>query len=651
MSSIDLRLINENFNRLFEGVDMSSQPLPEEEQLKKSLEEALVDCGDYASDYTKENALVGAIKTHYPDQEWWEVCKVDIPTCVYTIHNPEELVATITEGICGKKEEESLEEGLLDTIAGWALRKGAKKLNKKIDGKTGLANTALNSVNSVVNNVSSDVSGLLNKAGVPIGTLLNGNDATSSQAAEIIAWIQQDRRGDKEFDKYFGDRDPSSITMQEITTWMKNSPNGVQRRFKRDMPQYSALVEEVESTEEVELEEAISPEDQKDSDTIRDIMYKSEVRANAKLTPEEKETMNKLGLRRDFGKLYATDSDGQGMYALSKSHDWGRNGAHGKINYADRARKLADRAKLNYGINTSTINKHGTYDSSNAYNRVEATVMDDQMSRNRRNLKMAMSDRNWHKRVMDNADDKYKSSIDAAKKAYDAAIERAEKDKADATTGYHKKGYDSANDTIDRILRREPKVEESLNESTYRGVPGTKFISHGHSADPEISVKHDDKTYVANYWDVEDSMYTYYKEDKEYAKSHDDKYAKNLKDRYTFDDSDEDFNKFLKDHADSVIDDIISMGKVEESLEEDIKIYRESDLTDFEFWSGAKDTVKYLTDADLRQISSILEDSYPEGITETEVNDIFWFEDDWIAEMLGYENFEELMEARESDEE
>ena len=517
MSSIDLRLINENFNRLYEGVDMSSQPLPEDEQLKKSLEEALVDCGDYASDYTKENALVGAIKTHYPDQEWWEVCKVDIPTCVYTIHNPEELVATITEGILGKEEE-----------------------------------------------------------------LLNEDDVESA---------------------------------------------------------------------EVELEEAISPEDQEDSDTIRTIMNKSEVRANAKLTPEEKATMDKLGLKRSFGKLYATDSNGEGAYNISQSDDWGRNGTHGKINYADRARKIGDRAKLNRGINTSAINRHGYFNSPNAYNKAEARELEYEMNNNRDNLKYALSSKKYHKKHMDNAEADYQQAMDAAKRAYDIAVAGAEKRKEDATTGYHKKNYDSANDTINRILKRGPKVEESLNESTYRGVPGTKFISHGHSADPEISVKHGDKTYIANYWDVEDSMYTYYKEDKEYAKSHEDKYAKELKSRYTFDDSDEDFNKFLKDHSDSVVDDIISMGKVEESLKEDIKIYRESDLTDFEFWSGAKDRVKYLTDEDLRQISYILEDSYPEGMTETEVNDIFWFEDDWIAEMLGYENFEELMEARESDEE
>lgn len=78
-----------------------------------------------------------------------------------------------------------------------------------------------------------------------------------------------------------------------------------------------------------------------------------------------------------------------------------------------------------------------------------------------------------------------------------------------------------------------------------------------------------------------------------------------------------------------------------------MKIYEEKSLNDFEFWSGAKDRVKYLTDDDLEQIEDFLNTEYPYGISDTELNDIFWFEDDFIAEVLGYSNFDELMEDRE----
>lgn len=78
-----------------------------------------------------------------------------------------------------------------------------------------------------------------------------------------------------------------------------------------------------------------------------------------------------------------------------------------------------------------------------------------------------------------------------------------------------------------------------------------------------------------------------------------------------------------------------------------MKITSEKSLRDFEFWSGAKETVKYLTDEELDTIEEILEDCYPEGMDETAINDFFWFEDETIAEWLGYSSFEEIMERGE----
>ena len=75
-----------------------------------------------------------------------------------------------------------------------------------------------------------------------------------------------------------------------------------------------------------------------------------------------------------------------------------------------------------------------------------------------------------------------------------------------------------------------------------------------------------------------------------------------------------------------------------------MRIYREIPLTEFEFWAGGKDTVEELTDSELEQIEQILEEIYPEGMSEFEINDLFWFERDLIAEWLGYEDFDEIME-------
>ena len=65
-----------------------------------------------------------------------------------------------------------------------------------------------------------------------------------------------------------------------------------------------------------------------------------------------------------------------------------------------------------------------------------------------------------------------------------------------------------------------------------------------------------------------------------------------------------------------------------------MKIYTEQSLRDFQFWSGAKDFACKLTDEQLDQVEAILEDDYPDGMSETEVNDLFWFEEDTIREWL-----------------
>lgn len=81
-----------------------------------------------------------------------------------------------------------------------------------------------------------------------------------------------------------------------------------------------------------------------------------------------------------------------------------------------------------------------------------------------------------------------------------------------------------------------------------------------------------------------------------------------------------------------------------------MKIYTEENLRNFEFWSGAEDTVKYLTYEELDKIEEMLEELNPNGMSETEVNDFFWFEDDTIAEWLGYNDFEEIMHRDDEEE-
>ena len=71
-------------------------------------------------------------------------------------------------------------------------------------------------------------------------------------------------------------------------------------------------------------------------------------------------------------------------------------------------------------------------------------------------------------------------------------------------------------------------------------------------------------------------------------------------------------------------------------------ITSEIDLRDFEGWSGGESTLATLSYDLIDTLQFILEDVYPDGMDETHLNDILRFETDWIAEMLGFTDWESL---------
>ena len=78
-----------------------------------------------------------------------------------------------------------------------------------------------------------------------------------------------------------------------------------------------------------------------------------------------------------------------------------------------------------------------------------------------------------------------------------------------------------------------------------------------------------------------------------------------------------------------------------------MKIYRELDLTNFEPWSGAVDTYNTIYNADkLKELELLLEELYPDGIEETQLNDLLWFESEWLLESLGISEEEEEEEEQ-----
>ena len=72
-----------------------------------------------------------------------------------------------------------------------------------------------------------------------------------------------------------------------------------------------------------------------------------------------------------------------------------------------------------------------------------------------------------------------------------------------------------------------------------------------------------------------------------------------------------------------------------------MKYYVEESLSNFQFWSGAQANAEELTCEQMDRLESILEEIYPEGMSDTEINDLMWFEFDLIKEWLGIEDDEE----------
>ena len=81
-----------------------------------------------------------------------------------------------------------------------------------------------------------------------------------------------------------------------------------------------------------------------------------------------------------------------------------------------------------------------------------------------------------------------------------------------------------------------------------------------------------------------------------------------------------------------------------------MKTYNDINLSSFEFWSGAKDNANELTTEQLEQIDEILSDAYPEGMDETSLNDLFWFDFDTVLEWIGLERCDKCGEIHESGE-
>ena len=73
-----------------------------------------------------------------------------------------------------------------------------------------------------------------------------------------------------------------------------------------------------------------------------------------------------------------------------------------------------------------------------------------------------------------------------------------------------------------------------------------------------------------------------------------------------------------------------------------MKIITETTFKDFNAWYGAKKTKKIILDAGLEEnFEMLIDEYYPNGISDTKLNLMLWYNADWILEKLGIEEEEE----------
>ena len=67
-----------------------------------------------------------------------------------------------------------------------------------------------------------------------------------------------------------------------------------------------------------------------------------------------------------------------------------------------------------------------------------------------------------------------------------------------------------------------------------------------------------------------------------------------------------------------------------------MKTYNETTLANFDAWSGAVDTKQTILDNNKEdEFDCLINELYPDGLSETALNDLLWHESDWLFDTLG----------------
>ena len=233
-----------------------------------------------------------------------------------------------------------------------------------------------------------------------------------------------------------------------------------------------ALEEKLNSLNEAEM----SAEDKHDSEILKQIYQKTQSRANAASTQEEKDVLKKYNLERvpyiknirsaegSYRNSIFDDNEFKGSYKWSTGKELPPKSD--KINYADRARKRPERDAQQFDMRDRDFWDMPTpdYESNHkiedgkyrpkTYQQRQRYSDNQKMTQNVRDMTRALKDRNDSQKKLDSADSVYQAEIDKLKKDYEDRLARAQLSQKYRTDS-DRRNLDYANQRISSLLKKE----------------------------------------------------------------------------------------------------------------------------------------------------------------------------------------------------
>lgn len=195
-------------------------------------------------------------------------------------------------------------------------------------------------------------------------------------------------------------------------------------------------------------ESSMSEEDRRDTELLKQIYLKMQKRSNAILTTEEKAVLAKYGLQRDRDVRSITNQLGQ---LIVRPHEVSPD-AEGKkefdvVNYADRARKLPDRAEQAKHLN-------GVRGITKTYQDSERDAENRDLTKNVDDMKLSLKARKQQQAYLDKYDEEEEAKINKLKAEYEQRIADLKQD-YQYRRGYAADRLNRANDRINTLLKKE----------------------------------------------------------------------------------------------------------------------------------------------------------------------------------------------------